>query len=69
MKKNVLTFEIPYTWKLLASDLRGRQGLEKFEEIEACYISNWIDRYFTGAGSNCERLKSFILKHDAVYLR
>lgn len=29
--------------KLLASDLRGRQDLEKFQEIEACYISK-LDR-------------------------
>lgn len=67
-KCDVLTFEIPVYVEIIGEWFTG-EALEKFQEIEACYISNWIDRYFTGAGSNCERLKSFILKHDAVYLR
>lgn len=43
-KCDVLTFEIPvYVENYRRVIYGGRQGLEKFQEIEACYISK-LDR-------------------------
>lgn len=68
-KCDVLMFEIPVYVEIIGEWFTGEAGFRKIPGNRGVLHFERIDRYFTGAGSNCERLKSFILKHDAVYLR